>query len=63
MSAIKPDDAAKRALEISLNENKGVEAMTDDIDLSAESFGELGKLFEKAFSLPSPPMPEFKEEA
>lgn len=58
--SLKGNDAA---LQVSRNEAEGVEAMTDDIDLSPESFGELKELFDKAFSLPPPPMPNFSEEA
>lgn len=55
--AVKSENAMKNALNITLNENQGVEAMTEDIELDAESFGALDRLFEKAFSLPPPPMP------
>lgn len=56
-AAVKSENATKNALNITLGGNRGVEAMTEDLELDAESFGELDRLFEKAFSLPAPLMP------
>ncbi len=51
------------ALNVSLNPNRDVDAMTDDLELSGPRFAALDAYFEKAFALPSPVMPAALQEA
>ena len=62
-NAISPKADKNPALNVSLNSNRDVDAMTNDLELSGPRFADLDALFEKGFSLPSPVMPAVLQEA